>query len=157
MTRVDEIMTRDVVSVQPEATLPEVIELLIKHNIAGVPVVDADGELVGMISEVDVLRRLFPDYSEFISDIESAMEFEFTNLKVDQICLLRVKDVMRVNPIAIAPSENVMKACGLMVSHKIRRLPVVDPATLCVVGIVSQGQVFQEVLRLAAAHASSAK
>ena len=153
MTRVDEIMTRDVVSVQLGATLPEVINLLIKHDIAGVPVVDADGELMGVISEVDILRRLFPDYSEFISDIESAMEFELTNLKVDQICTLRVKDVMRANPIAIAPSENVMKACGLMVSHKIRRLPVVDPATLCVVGIVSQGQDFQVVLRLAAARA----
>lgn len=149
MTRVADIMTRDVVCVHPEDAVTGVIALLMKHQIAGAPVVDADMELVGVISEVDILRRLFPDYSEFISDIEGAMEFDFTDLKLTELCSLKVKDVMRTNPIALAPEESVMKACGLMVSHKIRRLPVVEQESLRVVGIVSQGQVFQEVLRLA--------
>ena len=153
MTRVADIMTRDVICVRPEDSVTEVISLLMKHQIAGAPVIDAERELTGVISEVDILRRLFPDYSEFISDIEGAMGFDFTDLKLTELCSLKVKDVMRSNPIALAPEESVMKACGMMVSHKIRRLPVVEQDTLRVVGIVSQGQVFHEVLRLAVAKA----
>ena len=153
MTRVIDIMTREVATIGPDGSLPDVIALIMQHKIAGLPVVAPNGELVGVISEVDILRRLFPDYNEFIGDIDGAMEFDFTDLKLDHLRTLRVNDVMHSNPISVSPSENVMKACGLMVSHKIRRLPVVDPATNRLVGIVSQGQVFQEILRLAAAHA----
>src|SRR5581483_3665266 len=61
---VGDLMTRDVVTVAPDATLKEVANLLVEHRIGGLPVCDADGTVLGIVSESDILwkelRRL-PD------------------------------------------------------------------------------------------------
>ncbi len=147
--QVAEIMTRNVVSVKEDAPVPEVISLITDNEIAGVPVVNDAGEVVGMVSEVDILRRMFPDYSEIINDIIGAMEYDFHDLKICELRQCKVRDIMRKGAITISADARVMKACATMVSRKIRRLPVVDPQTHKLVGIVSQGQVFREILRLA--------
>src|SRR5581483_8314000 len=60
--RVDELMTRDVVTVAPDTPLREVAELLVAHRISGVPVCNCAGEVVGVVSEQDVLyKELGPD------------------------------------------------------------------------------------------------
>jgi CBS domain-containing protein len=55
--RVSEIMTRRVISVAPDATLDDAIDLMVKHHISGLPVIDHDRKLVGIVSEGDFLRR----------------------------------------------------------------------------------------------------
>jgi CBS domain-containing protein len=55
--RVSEIMTRRVISVAPDATLDDAIDLMVKHHISGLPVIDHDCKLVGIVSEGDFLRR----------------------------------------------------------------------------------------------------
>lgn len=57
---VDEVMTREPITVSPEATLREAALLMLKHRIGCLPVVDEDGELVGMITETDLLRGAYP-------------------------------------------------------------------------------------------------
>lgn len=147
--KVSEIMTHSVLAVTPETPVSDVITLITENQIAGVPVVTQAGEVVGMISEIDILRRMFPDYCEFINDVIGAMEYDYNDLKVGELRHLKAGDIMRSGAITVPADAAVMKACGLMVSHKVRRLPVVDPATDKLVGIVSQGQVFREILRLA--------
>jgi CBS domain-containing protein len=55
--RVEDLMTRDVVSVRPEASLREVAETLVAHRISGVPVCSPDGTVLGVVSEADILLR----------------------------------------------------------------------------------------------------
>jgi acetoin utilization protein AcuB len=55
---VSSIMTTDVISVDLDADAAEIIDLMLDHKIGAVPVIDADGELVGIVSYVDVLREL---------------------------------------------------------------------------------------------------
>ena len=55
--RADDIMTSPVISVGPDATIAEAVALMLKSHISGLPVVDADRRLVGMLSEGDLLRR----------------------------------------------------------------------------------------------------
>src|SRR5450759_3673249 len=61
--RIDELMTRDVVAVRPETPLKDVARLLMKHRIGGVPVVDEDNVVLGVISESDfVIKEMGSDY-----------------------------------------------------------------------------------------------
>ena len=56
--KVSELMSSDVLSVEVEANVSEAVELMLEHKIGAVPVVDADGVLVGIVSYMDVLRAL---------------------------------------------------------------------------------------------------
>ena len=55
--KIAELMTREVVSVGPEASLKEVAQLLVEHRISGLPVCDEAGRIVGVVSEADILQR----------------------------------------------------------------------------------------------------
>lgn len=55
--KVSDIMTRHVVSVAPNVKIPEAIALMLKHHISGLPVIDRQGKLVGIVTEADFLRR----------------------------------------------------------------------------------------------------
>src|SRR5262249_18262471 len=55
--KAEHIMTRNVISVQPETTISEAAHLMLQHRISGLPVVDRDGHVVGVVTEGDFLRR----------------------------------------------------------------------------------------------------
>lgn len=57
--QVQDIMTKKVLTVRPETTVREVAEILVNHKISGVPVVEDDGRLVGIVSEGDLMARRF--------------------------------------------------------------------------------------------------
>ena len=56
-----EVMSRNVISVSPDATIAAAIRLMLDHQISGLPVVDAAGKLVGILTEGDLLRRAEPN------------------------------------------------------------------------------------------------
>ena len=58
--KASEVMARDVVTVRPETTVKEIAELMAQRRISGIPVVDETGELVGILSETDLLHRAEP-------------------------------------------------------------------------------------------------
>ncbi|MGA1868889.1 MAG: HPP family protein [bacterium] len=144
---VDKIMTSHVITVGPETYIKEVIYIIDKNKISGVPVVDGKDKIIGIISEKDLLQRLFPDYSEFISDVPKALTYGFTNEKRKELTRLKAKDIMKEKLILITPSTPIMRACAVMIINKIRRLPVISGEANKLVGIVSQSDVFQALLK----------
>ena len=144
--QVHQIMTTQIQTVKADTPISEVINILTTHKYSGLPVVDQDNEIIGIISEKDILRHLFPDYDEFMNDMLSAISYEFTEDKKTDLAQLKAEKIMVKNVITISPSTHIMKACAAMVVNKIRRIPVVDEDTDKIVGIVSQGDVFQAIL-----------
>src|ERR1044071_6630695 len=55
--KAEDVMTRDVISIAPDATVLQAARLMLQHHVSGLPVVDKDGNLVGVLSEGDLLRR----------------------------------------------------------------------------------------------------
>ena len=55
--KAEDVMTRDVISIDPDATVLQAARLMLQHHISGLPVIDKDGNLVGVLSEGDFLRR----------------------------------------------------------------------------------------------------
>ncbi len=146
---VAEVMTRDVVSVQPETALADAANLMLARHISGLPVVDAQGAVVGMLTEGDVLFRSELDtqgkpmgwLAAFINPTKAATEFVRAHGRY-------VQELMTTNPICLAPEDDLADAVTLMHDKRIKRLPVVSQNRL--VGILSR----HDLLRALAARLS---
>lgn len=121
---VNDVMTREVRSIRPEASIAEAIELLIGKRYRALPVIDEQQRVVGILTDGDVLRQLgLP-----VAGVEAAMsESELTA----QLNALRhsgqtVADLMRTRLITVHPETPVAEAVRLMTENGIKRLPVVD-------------------------------
>lgn len=109
-------MTREVITITPDADIFEAQEKMSEHGIRHLPVVDADGHLVGMVTDRDIRSvlpyRLLKHPEERTTDRETAA--------------LRIGDVMTRNPVSISPSSTIQDALLLIDERKIGALPVVD-------------------------------
>jgi len=129
--KVEEVMTKDVLSVRPDASLKDVARLLAGAGISGVPVTTEDGELLGVVSEADILakERRPPDGGNGRRRHRGTAARSKADART-------AADAMTTPPITIAPRNRVDAAAGLMLDCKVNRLPVVENGRL--VGIVTR-------------------
>jgi CBS domain-containing protein len=145
--RVRDIMQARVVTVSPEATVRELAGVLAKHKISGVPVVDEEGHVLGMVSEADVILQdaefHFPYYIQFLESViylQSVAKFEERFRKAFGT---KVSDVMSREVVEVSPDASIHDAATLMADHKVNRLPVVEGGRL--VGIVTRGDIVRAI------------
>jgi CBS domain-containing protein len=132
-----DVMTRKVVSIKPNASIAEMVRLMLDNRISGLPVIDDRGDLVGIITEGDCLRRAEtgterkrPRWLEFlIGPGRLADEYIHTHSR-------KVAEVMTQSPITITEDTPLDEVVHLMEVRRIKRLPVVRNRK--VVGIVSR-------------------
>ncbi|MDY6865807.1 MAG: CBS domain-containing protein [Halobacteriota archaeon] len=132
-TKVEEIMSKEVVTVEESDSLPDVISVFNEKKISGTPVIDKrSGEVVGVISEMDVLK-VFEDF-QWYSPLFKAMDIlhlhDETLLDVEadikRASEMKVGDIMSKNPKTIKPDDYIDDAVMIMRSTGFNRLPVVD-------------------------------
>jgi CBS domain-containing protein len=109
-TRVGEIMTRNVITARPETSVMEVVQLLSKHRITGLPVVDAVNRLIGVVSESDIIGKGGDSVAE----------------------------IMTHGAFTVAEDTPLGEAAEILLRRRIRRLPVVR-ADNELVGLLSRG------------------
>lgn len=132
-----DIMNKPVISVAPEMTVKELACVLLEKRISAVPVIGADGALLGIVSEGDLVRRV-----ETETEPSSSWWLDlFTTTDTLQERFIkshgrRVADVMTKNPVTVAPDAALSEIAALLEAHRIKRVPVV--ADGAVVGIVSR-------------------
>jgi CBS domain-containing protein len=131
--RVLDIMTIDVLTTTPDASLKEAARTMVKAGVSGLPVVDESGDLVGIITEADFLERE-ADRSQ--RRLLSAMLHEGGPV----VDAETVGEVMTRDPVVIFPEASVTEAARVMAHHHVKRLPVVD-AGGDLVGIISRADV----------------
>src|SRR3954466_2034372 len=135
--KVSDIMTHPVLTVTPETTVGEVAELMIGHRISGLPVVNPAGDVIGIVTEGDLLRRAETGterrrarWLEFlIAPGRLASEYAHANGR-------RVREVMTDSIVTVGPDDAVANLIDLLERRRIKRVPVVDQGKL--VGIVSR-------------------
>ena len=135
--RAQDIMTRDTITVVPETSIRDAARLMVDHGISGLPVVDEQGCLVGIVSEGDLIVRQRPRmtrlawWQAFIDDGERlAREYV-------KAMGLTCGEIMTRELITVTPETEVESVAALLDGHRIRRVPVVRGRRL--VGIVSRG------------------
>ena len=141
--RIDQLMTKNVVTVAPETTLKDVAVLLANHKIAGVPVCDEARHVLGVVSEGDILWKELGLRAESPSLLERIFERAYgEDVRVGAVT---AGEAMSAPAITVPPSATVAYAARVMVEHKINRLPVVDNGTL--VGIVARSDLVRAFKR----------
>jgi CBS domain-containing protein len=123
--KVEEIMTRDVATVNPEAPLAEVVEKLLDKPYTALPVVDTSGGLVGIVSDTDLLER---GDMEVSLSLKKALDPDIARTLLARLrqSTRKVSQVMTAEPTTIRPQAYLSEAARLMARKNIKRLPVVD-------------------------------
>lgn len=136
-------MTTDVVSVTPATTLEETLLLLSRHHISGVPVVDEEGRLAGLLDDSDLLvgesRLHGPTAVELLGAwIPIPGERRRHEEEVRRALAYTAGEAMDADPVAVGPDATVEDVATLMVHRHLSRVPVVDEDNR-LVGIVTRG------------------
>jgi len=123
--KVEDVMTRKIITVKPQMTVSQLLDTMIKHHHMGYPVTDKEGNIVGMVTFED-LRRVPKE--------------ERRDVKVEWIAKKRL--------IVTYPKESVLEALEKMESHDIGRLPVVDPENpKKLVGVITRSDILHALSR----------
>jgi CBS domain-containing protein len=146
--RAHQIMTRPVITVTPETTIVEAANTMLQRHVSGLPVVDAAGKLVGIISEGDFIRR-----SEIGTQHKRGWFLKFILGPGGQATDFvhehggRVGEIMTPEPMTITEDTDLKEIVQLMEKNNVKRLPVTRGDK--VVGIVSRANLLQAVASLA--------
>jgi CBS domain-containing protein len=146
--KAEDVMTRDVVSITPDATVLQAARLMLQHHISGLPVVDEDGKLVGVLSEGDFLRRRETRtehrrsrWLEFLMGPgRIAAEYSHSHGS-------KVSEVMTADVQAVADDTPLEEIVELMERKRIKRVPVLCGEQL--VGIVTRSNLMHAMVSMA--------
>lgn len=142
--RVRELMTKRVLKVGPDATLKQAARILVDHRISGLPVCDAEGRVLGVLSEGDLLYKEH-DPGEGRRGplgwlIEGAASEEYAKAEART-----VRSAMSAPAVTVTPNESASQAARVMCERRVNRLPVVDGDRL--VGIVTRADLVRAFVR----------
>jgi len=138
--RVEDFMTRRVVTITPETTLLAAAKLMLEHRVGGLPVLDASGRMIGVFSESDLLREEGEDGSPWLRMMVGPDREPVEPPRLDA---RKVHEFMTRQPTTIAPSASIAQACRLLHEHRLRRLPVVENDKL--VGMIARADLVRAV------------
>ena len=143
---VADVMSRDVITVQPQTPLNQAIQILAERRITGLPVVDDADKLVGVISETDLMWQETgvtpPAYIMFLDSVIYLQNPTTYERDLHKALGQTVGEVMTTEAITIDPEKPLQEAAKLMHEKHIRRLPVVDD-TGKVLGILTRGDIIR--------------
>lgn len=122
MCVIDKLMTKNVITVNKQTPIHDAIAVFIENNITGLPVVDDDNNLVGIISEKDVLRLIYDD-----EDTPDSVE----NYMTKQVLVFK-------------PEDDLKDVCYRLKNNHIRRVPIVVDGKLA--GIISRRDIIKHIL-----------
>ncbi|HKX18766.1 MAG TPA: CBS domain-containing protein [bacterium] len=145
--RARELMSTPVVTIRPEASLKELAELMIAHQVSGVPVVDRGGGLAGVVSESDVMEKI---EGAAVEDAERGMTRLLTVMSKaldgsSKPTARTVADLMTARVVTAGPDATVQQLVHLMITYDVNRIPIVETGRL--VGIVTRADILRTMVR----------
>lgn len=148
--KVKDFMIPDVISIKPDTTIKELLKLLTRHHIGGVPVVDGQNKLIGMVSDGDIIRYLAPKegsvrdfiYEVFMEEGETEQEVlkEKINTTVDKL-------MQKGQIYSVKEEDTFEKAIQLLSGHHFKKLPVLN-LNGNVTGIISRGDIDSNLMKI---------
>jgi CBS domain-containing protein len=140
---VEDVMTRDVVTVQPSTPLKDLAEILVQRGISGVPVVAVTGEVVGIVSEGDILLK-----ERGPSQHKGPHHWLLRSRDSEDDAKIKARtagEMMSAPPVTTEADKPLSKAARLMLEHGVNRLPVTKDGKL--VGIITRADMVRAFSR----------
>lgn len=145
--RVEELMTRQVVSAREDTPFKDLVGMMLRNAVSGLPVVDAEDRLVGIVTEADLLMvkesRQQDDRRSFLQWFLQPAQLKELS---ERTAALRAGDVMTTQVVTVSPDTPVQEAVRALLDAGVKRLPVVDEDRR-VVGIASRRDLLRPFLR----------
>ena len=149
MLQARDIMTKEVITVSPETRVSDLAQTLAGKNLGGVPVVDAEGRLVGIVTQSDLMARVQElELPPALNILDFHLYLQIPShlfRKVEKMLGTTVADIMSPKPLTVSPDTPVPRIAALMGQQKIHTLPVVEGGKI--VGIIGKIDLIRAVAR----------
>ena len=146
--KVEKVMVKDVISVNRNSSIEEIVEVLTKNNISGIPVLSDGGYLVGLVTEGDLLRlETTPRLPEFINLLGAVIYYhgvDTYNEDFKKMLAQKAADIMTEDVITVKEGTGIAEVAHLMLDHNIKQVPVVDGSKI--VGMVARADIIKLLL-----------
>ncbi len=148
MLKVKDIMTRDLITVSLEMEIAHAAKLLLEKHINGVPVVDREGKMVGILCQSDLItqQKRFPIPSVFtlLDGFIPLTSMKHIKKEAQKISATTVAHAMTPNPFTVSPKMSIEEVATIMLDKNFNTLPVVDKEKL--VGIVGKEDILKTLM-----------
>lgn len=149
MLTAGEIMTRELITVTPEMGVEELAGLLWEKKIGGAPVVDAQGQLLGVVTESDLIDQNKKVHIPTVMSILDSMIFLESPAKLDQeirkMTGTKVADIYSRKPVTVEETTSLEELASIMADRKVHTLPVTSGGRL--VGVIGKGDIIRAMFR----------
>jgi CBS domain-containing protein len=119
-------MPRTFVSVEPDSLVAELLEILLRYRLNGVPVVDEDDALQGVVTLSDIRRTALPSPHELEESGVHLTNVEELESRFLDVVKKPVREIMTRDVVTIDPEKSLFQAVALMNARKVKQLPVVE-------------------------------
>lgn len=144
-----DIMTSQVITVTKDTTVTEVARLLIEHKVSGLPVIDQEGRVVGMVSEGDLIyqdKKLHtPAFLEILGGVIYLENPQRLGQDLSKMTAVKVAEIMTPKLYTVKEESTIEDIATIMIERQVNRVPVVDGAGK-LVGIVSRQDVVKSMI-----------
>ena len=154
MTTASEIMSTEVVTFTADTDITKAAQVLLDNHINGAPVVDADGNLIGILCQSDLIAQQkkmpIPTLFTFLDGVFALTSAKQIEKQVRKIAALTVGEAMTPQPVSVAPDTALETVAALMVDNNFHTLPVVDGNRL--VGVIGKEDILRTLLNPSRPH-----
>jgi len=143
-----DIMNKDVISVKAEDRVEQLVKILLDNGISGVPVVNDRDNVIGIVSEADLIypeKSLhLPAFIPVLDGIVFLESFKKLEKEIRKMTAFKVKDVMNTNVITVKEDTEVGEVVNILLDKKINRVPVINEENK-LVGIITRSNILRHI------------
>lgn len=148
MIKAKDIMTRDVITVYLDTEITQAARLMLDNHLSGLPVIDKDGHLKGIICQSDLMTQQkkipLPSFFVLLDTVIAFTSQKQIEREVKKMAAVKVSEAMTPDPITVDPETSLEDIATLMVKHSIHTLPVFDQGKL--VGIIGKEDILRTLM-----------
>ncbi len=148
MLKARNIMTKEIISVHPDTEVVQAARLMLEHHINGLPVIDKEGCLKGIICQSDLVTQQkkipLPSFFIMLDSYFPISSHKYIEKELKKIAAVTVAEAMTADPVTVGPETGLDDIATLMVKNNIHTLPVVDKGKL--VGIIGKEDILRTLM-----------
>jgi len=142
--RIGEMMDRDLTAVGKYTTVADVVDILSRHRVSGLPVVDEDGRIIGFISEKDIVRAALPGYFDLLQDPSFLPDYGQFQSRLFKISRDSVEKHMVRDVVYFDEEDSDFQVAMVLMQKNLKRAPVIRNGIF--VGVVSRADLLDHIL-----------
>lgn len=149
MLKVKDVMTTDVISVKSDMSVKQLAEVLFENRINGVPVMDKDNQLLGVVTERDLIDQTkkfhIPTIITFLDSVFMLDKGNRVEKEIQKMTGTTVKDICSREPVTLPPEAGLDEAATVMADKNVYTLPVMEKGRL--IGIIGKRDILKSITR----------